>query len=174
MVEVSDRPPSPSTACYSLSAALYSHSYHHPRLGMFRLTFSLPAPAMLEGLSRLERALGLQPWSAPPQAPPVPLGLSAAEIDAPLREAALAPAPRIKPAFEPEPASVSKALSPGAQAVVTALCGGMPHLSLQDSRDDAERETTTTQQPQTKDNREEVYARLVELLAMTKTAPCAC
>jgi hypothetical protein len=141
---------------------------------MFRLTFSLPAPAMLEGLSRLERALGLSPWAPPSPSAPISLGLTAAEIDAPLREAALAPPVKIEH-FQPEPMSVSKALSPGAQAVVTALCGGMPHLSLQDSDETPEtpKQQKQQQQPE-KDRRDEVHAKLTELLAMMKTAPCAC
>lgn len=38
-------------------------NYHHPQLGVFRLTFTLRRPALLEGLARLERALGLPVWS---------------------------------------------------------------------------------------------------------------
>jgi aspartate/methionine/tyrosine aminotransferase len=37
-------------------------NYHHPTLGMFRLTFTLRRPALLEGLARIERALGLPAW----------------------------------------------------------------------------------------------------------------
>lgn len=37
-------------------------NYHHPHLGTFRLIFTLRRPALLEGLARIERALGLAPW----------------------------------------------------------------------------------------------------------------
>ncbi|MCO5549812.1 hypothetical protein L7F22_003286 [Adiantum nelumboides] len=38
-------------------------NYHHPQLGMFRLTFTLRRHALLEGLSRIEKALKLKPWT---------------------------------------------------------------------------------------------------------------
>lgn len=37
-------------------------NYHHPQLGMFRLTFTLRRQALLEGLMRIENALGLPSW----------------------------------------------------------------------------------------------------------------
>lgn len=40
-------------------------NYHHPDLGIFRLTFSLPRESALEGFSRLEKVLGLDPWIPP-------------------------------------------------------------------------------------------------------------
>ncbi|KAN0065318.1 hypothetical protein ACQY0O_001154 [Thecaphora frezii] len=40
-------------------------NYHHPKPGVFRLTFSLKRDEMLEGLKRLESALGLDPWEPP-------------------------------------------------------------------------------------------------------------
>lgn len=40
-------------------------NYHHPKTGVFRLTFSLARPVMRQALQRLERALGLQPWIEP-------------------------------------------------------------------------------------------------------------
>lgn len=37
-------------------------NYYHPHNGTFRLTFTLRRPALLEGLARLEKALGLEQW----------------------------------------------------------------------------------------------------------------
>ncbi|PWN47890.1 PLP-dependent transferase [Violaceomyces palustris] len=37
-------------------------NYHHPEAGTYRLTFSLKRPCLIEGLARLEKALGLPPW----------------------------------------------------------------------------------------------------------------
>jgi len=42
-------------------------NYHHPDLGIFRLTFSLPREFALEGFSRLEKVLGLNPWKPTPE-----------------------------------------------------------------------------------------------------------
>ncbi|SPO36855.1 uncharacterized protein PSFLO_02326 [Pseudozyma flocculosa] len=41
-------------------------NYHHPTPGVFRMTFSLKRDEMLEGLARLEDALGLEHWTPPP------------------------------------------------------------------------------------------------------------
>lgn len=40
-------------------------NYHHPTPGWFRLTFALKRATVLEGLARLETALGLEAWSPP-------------------------------------------------------------------------------------------------------------
>jgi hypothetical protein len=37
-------------------------NYYHPHNGTFRLTFTLRRPALLEGLARLEKTLGLEHW----------------------------------------------------------------------------------------------------------------
>jgi hypothetical protein len=37
-------------------------NYYHPHNGTFRLTFTLRRPALLEGLIRLEKTLGLKHW----------------------------------------------------------------------------------------------------------------
>ncbi|CAO1615186.1 unnamed protein product [Parajaminaea phylloscopi] len=49
------------TRCFKERVSITPGSnYHHPKVGVFRVTFSMPEAALSEGLQRLERALGLR------------------------------------------------------------------------------------------------------------------
>jgi hypothetical protein len=53
-----------ATALEHLVAITPGSNYYHPHNGIFRLTFTLRRPALLEGLARLERAAGLEHFAA--------------------------------------------------------------------------------------------------------------